>query len=305
MDTVRVNICYRPLRICWAIAAGDIASFRKAVKLSNTMWGGRFNPIAIVDRAEEAERIVEVFRADMILPIGASETVKGFLQRFPHLMTPFFHDDLFVGTPQNDRRAQVLDIHNTLMELSDTPAWTAIKSQGLRLYGWDENDPLTDVFLMHLGAYPDVAETGIDYRAMVKQVAEAKEQQIDQSVAVSVDVLEHPSVAYLSRHGLHRHYGIRTNWDYAGFYLGDATNLDDLTCCWNLRAADTALFFVDRNHLARYQHIIPAWARITKETLSHRQFEHLRNLAVWQRRETTPVDHNAHVAMRTRDLHRN
>ena len=28
MDTVRVNIAYRPLRICWAIKQGDFAAFR-------------------------------------------------------------------------------------------------------------------------------------------------------------------------------------------------------------------------------------------------------------------------------------
>jgi hypothetical protein len=48
------------------------------------MWGGRFNPIAIVDRIEEADRIVGVFRADMIVPIGDSDAVKAFPNRFPY-----------------------------------------------------------------------------------------------------------------------------------------------------------------------------------------------------------------------------
>jgi hypothetical protein len=52
MDTVRVNICYRPLRICWAINAGDRAAFRSAVALSNTVWGGRFNPIAYCPKTQ-------------------------------------------------------------------------------------------------------------------------------------------------------------------------------------------------------------------------------------------------------------
>ena len=32
MDTVRVNIAYRPLRICWAIKQGDFAAFREVVR---------------------------------------------------------------------------------------------------------------------------------------------------------------------------------------------------------------------------------------------------------------------------------
>ena len=295
MDTVRVNICYRPLRICWAIGADDLAAFRKAVRLSHTMWGGRFNPIAIVDRPEEAARIVDVFRADLIIPIGDSNAVKAFPQRFPHLIKPFFHDELFVGTSKKDTRAQVLDIHNAIVHLSDTPAWTAIKAKGLRLYGWDEDDPLSDVFLMHLGAYPDVNDTQIDYRELVKQAGEATEQHIDQDAAVGADVFEHPSVSYLSRQGIERHYGIRSNWDYPGFYLGDGGNVDDLVCCWNLRATDTAIFFVDRNHLPRYQQIIPAWTKITNETLSHRRVELQRSVAVWARRETMTPDLNIHT----------
>ena len=296
MDTVRVKICYRPLRICWAIGAADVAAFRKAVKLSHTLWGGRFNPIAIVDRPEEADRVVEVFRADVIVPIGDSDTVKAFPQCFPHLIKPFFHDELFVGTSKQDTRAQVLDVHNAMVHLSDTPAWTAIKAKGLRLYGWDGNDPLADVFLMHLGAYPDVVDTRIDYRELVKQAGEATEQHIDQGAAVEADIFDHASVSYLSRYGLERHYGIRSNWDYPGFYLGDATNIDDLVCCWNLRATDTAVFFVDRNHLPRYQHIIPAWTKATKETLSHRRVEFQRSIAVWSRQEAMPADTNVHAA---------
>jgi len=294
MDTVRVNICYRPLRICWAIDAGDIAAFRKAVKLSHTMWGGRFNPIAIVDHVEEAERIVEVFRADMIVPLGESDAVRAFPQRFPHLIKPFFHDDLFVGTNERGSRAQVLDIHNALVQLSDTPAWTAMKAKGLRLYGWDRNDPLSDVFLMHLGEYPDVAATRIDYREIVTRAGETTEQHIDQGVAIPDDIFDHPSVSYLSRHGLERHYGIRSNWDYPGFYLGDAANVDDLVGCWNLRATDTAVFFVDRNQLPRYQQIIPAWTKTTNQMLAYRRSEFQRSVAIWARRDTMPADPNAY-----------
>lgn len=297
MDTVRVEICYRPLRICWAIAADDIAAYRKAVKLSYAMWGGRYNPIVIVDRAEEAERIIEVFRADMIVPIGDSEAVKAFPQRFPHLIHPFFHNALFVGTTQHGSTAQVLDIHNALVHMSDSPEWRSAVEKGLRLYSWDENDPLADIFLMHLGSYPEVADTEIDYREEVKQYSKATEQHVDQIAAIPADIFDHPSVPFLSRLGLQRHYGIHSNWDYPGFYLGDAANLNDLVCCWNLRATDTSVFFVDQNHLARYRHIIPSCEKFTKDLLSRRRFdfERKRSVAVWAQREAMPVDPNAHA----------
>jgi type I restriction enzyme R subunit len=43
MDTLRVDICYRPLRIAWVIKSGDFEAFRQAVKLSYTLWGGFLN----------------------------------------------------------------------------------------------------------------------------------------------------------------------------------------------------------------------------------------------------------------------
>ena len=70
MNTIRVDICYRPLRIGLAIRSDDIDAFRQAVRLSHTLWGGRFNPILIVDREEEAKRLIDLFRVDLIWPIG-------------------------------------------------------------------------------------------------------------------------------------------------------------------------------------------------------------------------------------------
>ncbi len=297
MDTVRVNICYRPLRICWAIAAGDHVAFRKAVRLTHTLWGGRFNPIVIVDNIEQAERIVEVFRADFVVPIGTSEVVRAFPQRFPHLIKPFFHDELFIsGNGHRKAHAQILDIHNALVHLRDSTEWKAIKEKGLRLYSWDETDPLADTLLMHLGGYPDAADTHLDYRELVKSAGDTVEQRLDRNEPIPGEIFEHPSANLLARFGLTRHYTVQSNWDYQGFYLGDASNLDDLVNCWNLRAADTAIWFIDRNNIPRYAHVIPMWKRITKDALSYRQFEHQRNIAIWARRDGQTESANEQAA---------
>jgi hypothetical protein len=73
MDTVRVDIVYRPLRIAWAIHSSDRESLRRAVRLTHTMRGGRYNPIVLLDRLEEARRLVEVFRADIVWPVGTTK----------------------------------------------------------------------------------------------------------------------------------------------------------------------------------------------------------------------------------------
>ena len=174
MDTLRVDICYRPLRIGWVIQSGDIGAFRQAVKLSNTLRGGRFNPILVADCEEESRRLVDLFRVDFLLPIGNSDEVKTFPEKFPYLINPFFHDSIFVGGVNGQKRAQLLDMHNALAHLRDKPEWKAINDKGLRCYNWQVDDPLADVFLTQFGDYPSAEEIGIDYREMLEQVFDAK-----------------------------------------------------------------------------------------------------------------------------------
>lgn len=284
MDTVRVNIAYRPLRICWAIKTGDHAAFREAVRMNHALWGGRFNPIVIVDRASEACALIEAFRADIVQPLGGSDDVKAFAARFEHLISPFMHDGVFMGQGQ-DTRAQVLDAQNAMVFARDTPEWKQIQERKPRIYKWAAEDPLADVFLMQLGAYPDKAAIDIDYELMFKEALGANEVAIEPDTALPADLFDHFSIAYVSRHGLRRHHSIHSYWDYHGFYLGDASNLDDLVAFWNLRAADLGLMFVDRAHAERYAQQIPAWKSYTAAMLTHRRHREDQKYAIWWRRE--------------------
>jgi hypothetical protein len=285
METVRVNIAYRPLRICWAIKAGDKSGFRNAVRQSHALWGGRFNPIVVVDRELEAKRLVEVFRADMILPIGDSDEVQAFIAKFPHLINPLFHDSIFVGKNGDEARCQALDILNAIVYLRDRPEWKDLKERGVRLHTWKPDDPLADSFLMQLGEYPSVDDISVDYRQMLVNAVDASEFDIEPGKELPADMLDHPSISYFSRHGLQRHYSFRPGWDHPGFYFGDASNLDDLIAFWNLRASDLALCFVDHQHVGRYKALIPAWRRSVKEMLSYRKDKFPVHFAIWSQRE--------------------
>src|SRR5262249_33358144 len=168
METTRVDICYRPLRIAWAIHSEDHEAFRDAVRFTHTLWGGRFNPIVMVDRREEAEAIVELFRADVIIPVGESEQVNEFAKRFPHLITPFFPNTF--KEMREATSAQVLDIRNALDSWRDTPEWKAIDEKGVRRFVWDDDDPLRDSLLLQYGAYP-AEDGGIPYPVILSQAS--------------------------------------------------------------------------------------------------------------------------------------
>ena len=284
MDTVRVNIAYRPLRICWLIKAGDLVAFREAVRMNHALWGGRFNPIVVIDRVSEARALVEAFRADIVQPLGESEELKAFAASFEHLISPLMHDGIFMGQ-ENDARAQVLDVQNAMVFARDTPEWKQIHERKPRIYKWTAEDPLADVFLMQLGAYPDKEAVHIDYESMFKAALGASEVEIEPGAELPADLFDHSSIAYVSRHRLRRHHSVQSFWDYHGFYLGDASNLDDLVTFWNLRAADLGLLFVDRTHAVRYAQQVPAWKTYMSATLTRQRHRDDQKYAIWWRRE--------------------
>jgi len=199
MDTLRVDICYRPLRIAWAIGPDDRAAFRSAVRMSHTMRGGRFNPIVVVGR-QDADDIIECFRADLVIPVGESEAAKAFADRYSHLRAPFFPSDLFLRDRGRTSYAHVLDIHNGLVHWQDTSGWKAIAEQGIRTFSWDEDDALADVFLMQLGAYPSEDEIGIDYlKILINALLPHPiiDIRLDAAQPIKLEAIQHPSVAYL------------------------------------------------------------------------------------------------------------
>jgi len=282
MDTTRVDICYRPLRIAWAVRLGDGESFRQAVRLNHALWGGRFNPIVLVDRADEARHIVELFRADIVLGVGDSKEVLEFPTKFPHLINPFFRDSLFISDSRGPTRARVLDIHNALFHWRDRPDWRALNQEGVRRFTCEPEDPLADTILVQYGAYPDPKSVGIDYGEVLSQATQLIDCHISGEAPIPLDVLDHPSFGYLTRHGLRRHHTVQGGWDFPGYFVGNAGSIEDFACFWNLRAADIQLKFIDAAHMSRYELIAPEYERRTQARLAPFA-DYRRRMAIWTR----------------------
>jgi hypothetical protein len=281
MDTLRVDLSYRSLRLGWALRHGDLDSLRKVVRFSHTLWGGRYNPIIIVDEAEQAKRLVETFRVDIIWPVGDA-LVSSFANNYPHLINPFLIKSLIVGNEPKDKRAQLLDIHNALASISARDELRRVRQRGFRVYSWEAQDPLADLLLIQLGAYPDAAEIGIDYQDMFTQALQPQAVTLTPASALPADISEYPSISYLPRHKMRRHYTTPAGWDFPGFYFGDSADFEDLVTYWNLRAADIPLWFVDRNHVDRFSGMIAEWEKFAQQLLA-RAPEYRRRIAVWAR----------------------
>jgi len=289
MDTVRVDICYRPLRIGWVIASNDWAALRRVVRLSHTLWGGRFNPILLADRTEAAQ-VAEAFRVDFLQPVGNSADILRFVERFPHLPAPF-SGGLFVDVFQRTE-SQVLDVANAMSLLADSRSRPSLPDEGLRHYTWEETDPLADALTQFLGAYPSPSETGSDYLGLFTQLPGVETEHLESAASIPASIFNHPTIAYLSRHDVHPPHSIqRGGWDTPGFFVGAADSFDDLVDHWNLRAADIRLLFVDPTHAARFEALIPAWDETIRASGKTRKIPDELAVAVWSRDPAKAAGH--------------
>jgi len=285
METTRVDIVYRPLRIGFVVLSGDLPSFRKAVRFCTALWGGRFNPIIPVDRPEAAQ-LVEVFRPDFLVPLGDDPAIATFVGRYPHLPNPLFGDDLFY--PPNHGReggSHVLDIQNLLSHWREKPDFKRLLEDGVRFPRWDEGDALADAMLALFGGYPAKDEIGIDYAAIFAEATAAIDVPVKPDEALSAELLKHPTPMFFSRLALTPHYRSRNKWNYPGVYVGDAGSGIDLINFWNLRSCGTSLLFVDLASSQRTAEFVAAHLDQLRGELAGRD-EFRRKPAIWSQQET-------------------
>lgn len=284
METARVDITYRPLRIGFALISNDLVSFRKVVRLCSAFCGGLYNPIIAVDSLESA-KLVEVFRPDFLVPIGDDPAIAAFIARYPHLINPLFPQQLFFA-PSHGRegQARLLDIQNSIVYYQNSAEWKALVNAGFRFPRWKPDDPLADAFLAQFGSFPDPTEIGLDYDKFVSQVTTAIDIDVKLNAILPPIILDHPSIAYLNRHGLKPHNKSNAGWIYHGLYLGDASNGADLINFWNLRACGMQLHFLDLAHRDRVAEFQSLYIERLRARLSGLDEFH-RKPAIWSRDE--------------------
>jgi hypothetical protein len=218
METCRINVCYRPMRIAWAVHSEDRDAIRRAVKLSNAFWGGRHNPIVFADYPENAKRLIDVFRADHIVTLGGAPELQALRDEYPHLIDPFFQDELFVGRQCGQGQSHLLDVQNALIYWSGQRDWGGAREQRFHRIVWDNADPMADAWLLQFGAFPDHDEIGIDYASVLRQPTEAPDFRIDPAAPVSDEVFNHLNLSHFNRYGLYRHHSVRL--EHPGFFVG-------------------------------------------------------------------------------------
>lgn len=288
MSTLSVRVRYRPLRIGWCVRHGDWEQLLTALKLTHTLWGGRFNPIIPVGADEpRARQLIDAYRVDGLLPIERDPDLNAFANRFPWLHWPILSQSIFI---QDEESAipTVLDIYHPVERIFEKffrnlpdddeeapPAKTILPT-------WEPSDPLAAVLTATFGAYPTKSELRRDYFMLVLEKLRATPIHLDESRDVPADLLESANPSEITRYTL--------SWDRSpnpmdpGFYIGRADDFDDVVNFWNIRAADIELYFYDPSRQNRLGKFCDAQVEFLRKHLQRNAGGGLsKGIAVWSK----------------------
>jgi hypothetical protein len=137
------------------IRSGSIDEFRRAIELTCTLWGGRFNPIIPVDESNSAAKLIGVHQPDALFAVGGDPVVHRFIAQFPHLMWPASPHGLF-STSFQGIVATFCDATMAARYFAgSTGAHDTDDEFVVRCRRWGDADPLADLLLAERGRYPN------------------------------------------------------------------------------------------------------------------------------------------------------
>lgn len=287
MSTLTIIARYRPLRIGWCVRTGSMEDVRKVIRLTCTLWGGRYNPIIPIGPESSARQLISTFRVDTLYPASDDAELAEFVNRFPYLLWPDHVRRLFVED-ERGKAPTLLDIQHPI-SIHYEPYTLGRQSLTSRpvLYTWAVDDLLADIFLAYFGFYPDKETTGIDYARLVREYADASYGAIRPGESVSGDVFMSQTPLGITAIDLQRD---RLPDTYnRGLYVGSANDFDDIVNFWNLRAADIDLIFYDPAHKNRLEQLKEAYLRELREAPQDpdRWYD---QIAIWSKFDRTGIN---------------
>ena len=223
---------------------GNMDDVRTSLRLTHTLWGGRYNPLISIGIGNDARDFLRRLCVDVLYPAAEVPELIAFAQSFPsfewplhHYRYPQFFTEFGQGviSPFLDIYHPVSQLHKEYVKGESKPKLSST------LFSWDLADPLADIFLAQFGSYPGAGEAKLDYPGFVTRMLNGKTVSLGREDSMPVDVHSAFTPSAISRFDLEPD---RVN-EYDGFYVGESDNFEDVVNFWNLRAADLDLFFFD------------------------------------------------------------
>lgn len=246
MNSFSIRVKYRPLRIGWCIKNEDFESLREVVKLSHIFCGGRYNPIIPVGN-DISEKLIKLFRVDLLIPVRNDKEITEFINKFQNLPNPLWDYSLFTTGINGEKYPRILDISHSLSLLYEKNFKNNPEPKfKFTFYEWNDDDPLSDIFLLTFGSFPSYEETGKDYSETIRKLLKYNILSLSKDTLPNNFFLSYTPNG-LTMYRLKQYYLPLDHFSSPGFFIGDSTSFNDLVSYWNLRATNKDVFFYDQN----------------------------------------------------------
>ncbi len=250
MGILHVHVAYRPIRIAWCLRRGRFEDLEEAFRLAHTLWGGRYNPVIVVDDAL-ASSFVNAFRLDALYAISRDDLTEAFISDFPYLRWPGIGKNLFEAGYTSFQ-----DVSHALRRYREK---SAPRPGEARLYTWDQTDPLGLILLSCLGGYPRDERIGADYCKVFQNHLGIGGINIKPDSPFPQFAIQELTPSFISSYDLVPEHPPGSP---PGFYVGDSGDFTDIVNFWNLRAANVDLAFYDPAYHERLSKLIEVYPQI-------------------------------------------
>jgi len=126
MDTIRVDICDRPLRIAWAIRSGDIEAYRRAVGLSFALWEDALTPFSLRIEKRKPSGSWISFASMWFRPSATAMRSRRCPRNSPlSSIHSFTTRSLWRPPLKNGSAHKFPDVYNPLVHFADRREWKA------------------------------------------------------------------------------------------------------------------------------------------------------------------------------------
>lgn len=188
---------------------------------------------------------------------------------------------MFVSDGNGNRDPRIVDIYHPIRRLYEDHFKNNLSSDTtVTIFEWKAEDPLADVLLATLGAFPTADATGTDYISLLRRDLSAKTVVINPDEPLPQFSGEVWPVSAFSRGFIQQHYQIQNYWGHPGVYVGRVDNFEDQITFWNLRATNTSLMFYDPSYASRFESSLMMWLEDLRSRPSGR-FESENSITVW------------------------
>src|SRR5438552_13699126 len=148
MSASTLEVSFRPVRVGFCVANGDINALCTVFDFAATVWGGTYCPIIVPEDPVFGANLIRRFQPDILFAVSTDTVTKSFVREHHALRWPFFDDTFF----ESSGLPRILSIEHPLRLVQSAGRHNQYEFE-MRRYTWSEEDPLALWFQAAHGRY--------------------------------------------------------------------------------------------------------------------------------------------------------